>query len=109
MNESFPWVEVFSAFLWILGLAIILADISYHDFLVHKKKLKWRDVIRTRGFLWPLKLAVVMIFFGLAGSIPSPFWGGIFGAAGFLTAILFIKKEEKINRWFKHKIGRLIK
>lgn len=109
MNEAFPWVEVLSAFLWILGLAIILTDFSYHEFLVHKKRLKWGEVIRSRGFLWPIKLAIVMIFFGLAGSIPSPFWGGIFGAAGFLTAVLFLKGEEKINRWVRHKIRKLIR
>jgi len=109
MNEAFPWVEVLSAFLWILGLAIILSDFSYHDFLVHKKKLKWREVIRSPGFLWPLKVALVLIFFGLAGSIPSPFWGGIFGAAGFLSAVLFLKGEEKINRWIKRKMRKLIK
>lgn len=102
-------MEVFSAFLWILGLAVILADLSYHDFLVHKKKIKWREIIRFRGFLWPLKVGVVLILFGLAGSVASPFWGGVFGAAGFLAAIFFLKGEERINRWVRRRIRRLLK
>jgi len=106
MNEPFLFVKVFSAFLWILGLAIILADLSYHDFLVHKQKLKWFDVIQSRSFLWPLKMAVVFILFGLAGSVPSAFWGGVFGAAGFLAAIFFLKRDEKINRWMRHRLRR---
>ena len=109
MNEPFPWAEVLSAFLWILGLAVILVDFSYHEFLVHVRKLKWLDVVRSRGFLRPIKAAVVLILFGLAGSVPSAFWGGIFGMAGFLAAVFFIREEERLNRWFRRKLKRLFR
>jgi hypothetical protein len=109
MNEPFPWVEVFSAFLWILGIAIILADFSYHEFLVHVRKLKWLDVIRSRGFLWPIKVAVVLILFGMAGSVPNAFWGGVFGAAGFLAAIFFLMEYEKAIRWLRRRTRRMFR
>jgi len=109
MNEPFPWVEVLSAFLWILGLAVILADFSYHEFLVHTRKLRWFDVVRSRGFLWPIKTAVVLILFGLAGSVPGAFWGGVFGVAGFLAAAFFLRGEKRVSRWFRRKARRLFR
>jgi|GEM_PF-3029845 len=109
MTESFPWVEVFSSFLWILGLAVVLADFSYHEFLVHKRQLNWSDAFRSRGFLWPIKVAIVLILFGLSGSVSSPFWGGVLGAAGFLAAILFIRGDERASRWLRRKARKILK
>jgi len=109
MNEPFPWVEVLSAFLWIMGLAVILADFSYHEFLVHVRKLRWLDVIRSRGFLWPVKVAVVLILFGLAGSVADAFWGGVFGAAGFLAAVFVLTEYAKASPWLRRRTRRLFR
>jgi len=107
MNEPgvFPWGKVISYLLWILGVAVILADISFHDFLVCKKKVKWKEVLWSDSFIRTIHLAGILIVFGLSGAVQSPLLGGIFAAVGFLL-ILFFVKEKKFLRMFRKWIQR---
>ena len=48
-GEGFPWGRVISYAIWILGLAVILADFSIYNFLVQKRGLKWKQIIRKNS------------------------------------------------------------
>ena len=104
-NGGFPWGKMIANFLWILGLAVILLDVSYHDFLVHKKKRTWREVLYSDAFLRPIHIAGILIFVGLAGSINSPLLAGLMGACAFIL-ILLMGKDRKIVRWIRKKIRK---
>ena len=102
-NVPFPWGKVFANFLWILGLAVVLAEFGYVNFVAQKKKLKWIDIIKSELFLKPVHAAGILIAFGMAGAVPSPFLGGLFGAAGFLLGILFVR-ERRFLRMLKRRL-----
>lgn len=104
-NGGFPWGKVIANFIWILGLAVILAVLSYHDFMVHKKKRRWREVLDSDSFWRPIHIAGIMIFVGLAGSIHSPMLAGLMGACAFLLLML-LGKDRKIMRWIRKKIRK---
>jgi len=104
-NGGFPWGKMIANFLWILGLAVILLDFSYHDYLVHKKKRRWREVLDSDAFLRPIHIAGILIFAGLAGSLSNPMLAGLMGAAAFLL-ILLLGKDRKIVRWIRKKIKK---
>lgn len=102
-GEGFPWAKVISYFLWILGLAVILVDLSYHEFLVHRRKLKWREILERSSFLRPIHVGGTLILAGLAGSIQNPFLAGLMGVAAFLLFILF-GKDKRIMRKIRRKL-----
>jgi hypothetical protein len=102
-NVPFPWGKVFANFLWILGLAVVLADFGYVNFVAQKKKLKWIDIIKSDLFLKPIHVAGILIAFGLAGALSSPFLGGLCGAAGFLLGIFFVR-ERRFLRMLKRRL-----
>lgn len=102
-GEGFPWAKVISYFLWILGLAVILADFGYHVFLVHRRKLKWKEIFEWSSFLRPIHVGATLILAGLAGSIQNPFLAGLMGVAAFLLFLLF-GKDKKLMRKIKRKL-----
>lgn len=104
-NGGFPWGSVIANFIWILGAAVILLVISYHDYLVHKKKRKWQEVLQSDAFLRPIHLAGILIFLGLAGSVRSPMLAGLMGVFAFLL-ILLLGKDRKIIRMIRKKLRK---
>lgn len=104
-NGGFPWGKMIANFLWILGAAVILLDLSYHDFLVHKKKRKWREIVESDSFLRPIHISGILIFAGLAGSLRDPVTAGLMGACAFLL-ILLMGKDKKIVRMIKRKMRK---
>jgi len=104
-GEGFPWGKVIANFLWILGLAIILLDLSYHDFLVHKKKRTWQEVMESGSFLRPIHIAGILIFVGLAGSLHHAVLAGLMGACAFLL-IMFLGKDRKVVRMIRKKFRK---
>lgn len=99
------WGRMIFGFLWILGLAIVLLDFSYHDFRVHRENLKWRDILRSESFWRPVHIAGILFFLGLAGSLPNLFLAGLMGIAAFLL-ILMLGKDRTIMRFILRKIKR---
>ena len=104
-GEGFPWGKAAADFLWILGLAVILLDLSYHDFLVHKKKRTWREAVESGSFLRPIHIAGILIFAGLAGSLRHPVLAGLMGACAFLL-IMFLGKDRKVVRMIRKKFKK---
>ncbi|MFC2142023.1 hypothetical protein ACFLR7_03715 [Acidobacteriota bacterium] len=97
-NVPFPWGKVFANFLWIFGLAVVLADFGYVNFVAQKNKLKWIDIMKSNLFLQPIHVAGILVAFGLAGALSSPFLGGLFGVAGFLLSILYLKEHRFLRK-----------
>jgi protein-S-isoprenylcysteine O-methyltransferase Ste14 len=94
--KQFPWAQVLGNFLWVLGGAIILATLSWHEFRVSTGEVKWPEVIKSQAFQRPVYLGLTFIMAGIASSINSP-WISAFGGAGaffflFLLIRTFIKK-----------------
>jgi hypothetical protein len=102
-GEGFPWGRVISYAIWILGLAVILADFSIYNFLAQKRGLKWKQIIRKNSFLRPVHLGLILVAAGLAGSLHSPFLGGLMGAGAFLLVLSFVSDNEYIKRMWKRK------
>lgn len=103
-GEGFPWGRVISYAIWILGMAVILADFSINIFLAEKQGLKWKHIIRKDSFLRPVHLGLILVTAGLAGSLHSPFLGGLMGAGAFLLVLSFISDNKYIKRMWKRKL-----
>jgi len=81
-------------------------------FLMQKKKVGWKDFLSTEWkdmltqdlFIKPIHVAGILIAFGLAGAVPSPLLGGLFGVAGFLLVIFFVS-ERRVLRLLQKKLG----
>jgi len=93
MNEisKIPWARVFSNFVWILGVAVILAAFSYHEFLSYVEKTKRIEVLKRNSFKKPFLLGTILIAAGISASTHQPWLIAIFGIVTFLLIIWFIK------------------
>jgi hypothetical protein len=79
-----------SAGLWILGLAGVLATLSYVDWRRGLQRWRWGQVLALPRLLSPFYLSVTLFCTGMALSAitnPSPVWWQI--AAWSVLAILF--------------------
>ena len=95
------WWNVFFNSLWILGLAIVLAAFSYHDWLARETGRRWREVFKEPS--WKLWFAVGMFLtcagFGLGVAArwwERGLWALFAGSFGWQTvqAILAMTRER---------------
>lgn len=91
----FPWGQVIVYFLWILGLAVILADFSYFDFISRKKNLAWKDILKRDDFLRPLHLGGILILVGVGGALHDPMLAAVCWAGGFALGVWFVRKYRR--------------
>lgn len=93
MNDipGIPWGRVLSNFVWILGTAIILTALSYHEFLVHIQKAKRIDVYKRDSFKKPFLLGTILIATGISASAHQLWLTAIFGIVALLLVIWSIK------------------
>ena len=108
MSEGigFPWGRVLAYFLWIFGLAVVLATFSYHEFLIHLKKTSWKEIFSSSSFLKPVHIGGILILAGISGSLHDPMIAGIFGVTAFLVALWYAKLDRV---WVKLKKKRIEK
>ena len=88
---EFKIFQVISNFIWILGIAIILADFSYHEFLAQLKKVKRVEYFKRDSFKKPLLLGLILIASGISASIQQAWPAAISGVVAFLLIIWFVK------------------
>ena len=99
MNEmsGIPWGKVFSNFVWILGIAIILADFSYHEFLAHVLEAKRIKVFKKNSFRRPFLLGLILIAIGITTSVQKLWLALILGVFAF-SLIIWLVKFKKIHK-----------
>jgi len=104
MNEisGIQWGKVFANFVWILGSALILTALSYHEFLAHIQKAKRSEVFKRDSFKKPILLGTIFIAAGVSASAHQLWLTVVFGIAALLLLIWFIK-IVKINATGKQK------
>jgi hypothetical protein len=81
------WQSVTFNGFWVLGLALVLAAISYHYWLAGQENRQLRLQLSEPGFLRPFWLGLVLIGIGLIGTSQQNWEMAIWGA---LTLIAFV-------------------
>lgn len=59
------WYSVAVNALWILGLSIILAAFSYHDWLRRETGRRWKDIFSRHWWRLPFSLGMLLFCLGL--------------------------------------------
>jgi hypothetical protein len=95
------WYNVIVNSFWILGLAIILAAVSYHHWLAGEDNRPLRAQLESSAFQLPAWIGFCLICIGLAGS-SGRVWETIiwiaFGVIGIIYGIqsgLALRRESK--------------
>ncbi len=63
-----PWGQVLSNFVWILGVAIILATFNYNELFVHLQKAKITELVKRSSFKKPVIVGLILIIVGVGTS-----------------------------------------
>ena len=86
--KSFPWMYVFRNFVWILGLSIILAALSYQEYLTHIPNAPEKGVKlwKKKSFQKPLYLGAALTFAGISATADSAFIAAAAAVAAFICA-----------------------
>ena len=78
------WAYVATNSLWILGLSIILAAFSYHDWLVHEIGQRRRDLFERSSWRLPFSAGMVLSCLGLGLGRGLAWWERmVWGALAF--------------------------
>jgi hypothetical protein len=88
---EFKILQIISNFMWILGLAIILASFSYHEFLAHLQKTKRQEILKRNSFRIPCLLGLILAVSGASFSVQQLWLTAILGVVAILLAVLFVK------------------
>jgi hypothetical protein len=86
---SFPWGTVISNAVWICGLAVILAALSWHDYKRHGR------AGAPDALMKPVLLGLTMVAGGGALSVHGPVTAALLAAAAFGLAIVLVKRLIK--------------
>ncbi|MEW5986580.1 MAG: hypothetical protein AB1791_08110 [Chloroflexota bacterium] len=60
------WLSLAAGALWIGGLSLLLAALSYHTWLAGEQKRRWRDQLAENSFGRVAWLSILLIGVGLA-------------------------------------------
>ena len=90
------WQSVIFNSFWILGLATLLADLSYGYWIAKINNLPFRAQIKERGFLIPFWIAVSLITIGLAGT-SQQVWESILWLLFTIVSLVFLVNQLRTN------------
>ncbi len=88
---EFKILQIISSFVWILGLAIILASFSYHEYFAHLQKTKRQEIFKRDSFRKLCLLGLILVASGASVSVHQLLLTAILGVAAILLAIVFVK------------------
>jgi tellurite resistance protein TehA-like permease len=99
MNQlpKIPWGTVFSNFLWIVGAAIILAAMSYHDYLASQKKEKLINLLKRNSFQKPLFSGLFLVTAGIALSVHFLWLSFIMGILAIFMLVMTANALKRRN------------
>lgn len=91
------WQSVFFSSLWILGLAVLLAGLSYQYWLAQTRDRPLRRQLQSTGFLITFWIAALLFAIGLLGGSPQlwemALWGLV--AAWALVNLVTLARRAK--------------
>ncbi len=79
------WADVALNSLWIVGLAVILAALGYHDWLAHRTGVRLRALWAAASWRRPAWLGLCLVCLSLTFARRS-LWEGVFKFRGRMTA-----------------------
>jgi uncharacterized membrane protein YidH (DUF202 family) len=82
------WHKVVSNSLWILGLSVLLAALSYQRWKALENNLKFRDQLSTKGWRFSIAVGIVLVLGGL-GLTATALWEKFFWS---LLSLVYIAK-----------------
>jgi hypothetical protein len=85
------WYLVGFGALWIFGLSLNLAALSFADYERAQTKLRFRDVWSRRGYQIVSNAGLSMFCFGLIGMVHSDWEGLLWGALGVAFAFFTVR------------------
>jgi hypothetical protein len=88
---EFKILQIISSFVWILGLALILAAFSYHELFAHVQKIKRQEIFKRDSFRKSCLLGLILVASGASVSVHQLWLTAILGVAAILLAIVFVK------------------
>lgn len=68
------WVNVWTSSLWILGLSIVLAASSYHDWLARETGQRRRDLFRKPSWRLPFWTGITLFCVGVGLGSQLDWW-----------------------------------
>ena len=105
-DAGFPLGRVLAYFSWIFGLAVILATLSYYEYLTHERKITWKEIISKPSFIKLVHIGGILIMGGISGSLRLPFLAGLFGVAAFLLALWYASLDRVWTRLKKRRLRK---
>lgn len=81
------WAMVGYSALWISGLSVILAAVSYADYVAHAERNKLRRVFRRPGFQAVFNLGLLLVCLGLIGSSRASWEQVVWGVLAVAFAV----------------------
>jgi len=92
--KNFPYWYVIRNFIWILGLSVILAALSYQEYLSHLPDAPEKGVKlwRKKSFQKPFLLGAAMTLAGVSATADSPLLAALLAVAAFFCAWALLKK-----------------
>jgi hypothetical protein len=64
-DTTINWLQALFNLLWLFGLALILAALSYADWLAHARGVRTRQLLGTPSFQRPFSTGMSLISLGL--------------------------------------------
>lgn len=85
------WYPVFYAVFWILGLALLLAAVSYHHWEARQTGIRLREQLGSSRFLKSFWASMLLVNVGLAGTSTRPWETAIWGILGLISLLNFAR------------------
>jgi len=97
MTPLIDWVSVGFSALWILGLGLVTAALSFANYLASQQKRRFRQVLEMPNCRIMINLGLVLFCLGLAGSV-SIVWERLLWA---VLALIFA-----VQIWLTRKLSK---
>ena len=88
---EFKILQIISNFMWILGMAIILASFSYHQFLAHSQNTKKWEILKRASFRKPCLLGLIFVALGTSLSVQRLWLTAVLGVVAILLTVVFVR------------------